>query len=346
MAGSRERLLYERRPDCEYDHEFRRRYEQYDSETNRYRQERRQDLHDRPRRKNGYVYEDIYSDFDEAQGRLSLFRPIRPEYLNLPTNYDVKYNSLPRNYYNYDERNTRRYKKDHYDFRIDHQRRTQETYDHYRKHVSARPREINPAKKLSNTTKVSLDPTQNPMSLTKIHLNPSKTITTNPSKNSLNLPKNSLNLPKNSLNLPKNPNGTPKNVAVCKPHRISDRSARYWTSDPPERSRSRPKKAEEPKKNVKFSEVSGCNRKMVVNDPIFGRKIVPVRELEVSLDQMIQNGYFERHNIPISRPIDEVAKEEIKSVQTDSAVPNGKCLSGNGKENQPPRQTRHLPQVS
>lgn len=338
MAGSREKLLYERRPDCEYEYEFKRRYEQYDSETNRYRQERRRDLHDRPRRKNGYVFEDIYSDFDEAQGRLSLFRPIRPEYLNLPTNYDVKYNSLPRNYYNYEERNTRKYKKDHYDFRIDHQRRSQDTYDRYRKHVSVRPREINPVKILSNPTKVCLNPNENPVNLTKIPSIPSKTVT-NPSKNSLNLPKN-------SLNLPKNPNGTPKNVAVCKPHRISDRSARYWTTDPPERSRSRPRKAEEPKKNVKFSEVSGCNRKMVVDDPIFGRKIVPVRELEVSLDQMIQNGYFEKHNIPISRPIDEVAKEEIKSVQTGSGVPNGKCLSGNGKENQPPRKTRHLPQVS
>uniref|UniRef100_A0A2A4JIX3 Major facilitator superfamily (MFS) profile domain-containing protein n=1 Tax=Heliothis virescens TaxID=7102 RepID=A0A2A4JIX3_HELVI len=307
MAGSRERLLYERRPD----YEFRRRYEPYDREshrdTNRYRQERRRDLHDRPRRKNGYVYEDIYSDFDEAQGRLSLFRPIRPEYLNLPTTYDIKYNSLPRNYYNYEDRNNRRYKKDHYDFRIENERRTRESYESYRKAVETRPKDTIPN-------------TKTPTVLT----------TTSSSKNILNAPTNS------SLK-------QPKNVAICKPHRISSKSAQYWTTDSPERGRARPKKPEEPKKNVKFSEVSGCNRKMVVDDPICGRKLVPVRELEVSLDQMIQNGYFEKHNIPISKPVEGGMKEEIKAAA--SAVPNGKCLSGGGKENLPPRKTRHLPQV-
>ncbi|XP_063897372.1 facilitated trehalose transporter Tret1 [Helicoverpa armigera] len=311
MAGSRERLLYERRPDYEYEYEFRRRYEPYDREshrdTNRYRQERRRDLHDRPRRKNGYVYEDIYSDFDEAQGRLSLFRPIRPEYLNLPTTYDIKYNSLPRNYYNYEDRNNRRYKKDHYDFRIENERRTRESYESYRKAVETRPKDTIPN-------------TKNPIVLT----------TSNSNKNTLNAPTNS------SLK-------QPKNVAICKPHRISSKSAQYWTTDSPERGRPRPKKPEEPKKNVKFSEVSGCNRKMVVDDPICGRKLVPVRELEVSLDQMIQNGYFEKHNIPISKPVEGGMKEEIKAA--GSAVPNGKCLSGSGKENLPPRKTRHLPQV-
>lgn len=310
MAGSRERLLYERRPDYEYEYEFRRRYEPYDRETNRYRQERRRDVHDRPRRKNGYVYEDIYSDFDEAQGRLSLFRPIRPEYLNLPTTYDIKYNSLPRNYYNYEDRNNRRYKKDHYDFRIENERRTRESYESYRKAIETRPKETNPKK--------PLQPTIN--------------LTSNSTKTNLNAPTNS------SLK-------QPKNVAVCKPHRISDKSARYWTTDPPERGRARPKKPEEAKKNVKFSEVSGCNRKMVVDDPICGRKLVPVRELEVSLDQMIQNGYFEKHNIPISRPVGGDVKEEIKGAAGNS-MPNGKCLSGaGGKEHQAPRKIRHLPQV-
>lgn len=317
MAGSRERLLYERRPDYEYEYEFRRRYEPYDREThrdsNRYRQERRRDLHERPRRKNGYVYEDIYSDFDEAQGRLSLFRPIRPEYLNLPTTYDIKYNSLPRNYYKYEDRDNRRYKKDHYDFRIENERRTRESYESYRKAVESRPKETN----------------SNVKNLTKPTIN----LTNNSTRNTLNAPLNS------SLK-------QPKNVAVCKPHRISDKSARYWTTDPPERGRNRPKKCEEPKKNVKFSEVSGCNRKMVVDDPICGRKLVPVRELEVSLDQMIQNGYFEKHNIPISRPVGGALKEEIKGT-AGSSVPNGKCLSGtSGKEHQATRKTRHLPQVS
>ncbi|KAJ0171966.1 hypothetical protein K1T71_012729 [Dendrolimus kikuchii] len=229
---------------------------------------------ERPRRKNGYVYEDIYSDFDEAQGRLFLFRPIRPEYLNLPTAYDIKYNSLPRNYYNYENP---RYKKDYYDFRIDNER--SKDYD-YRK------------------------PENKPKALPERNLDE-----------------------KNSK----------KNVAVCKPLRF-EKNARYWTTDPtpPECSRSRPKKPEEPKKNVKFSEVSGCNRKIVIDDPIVGRKVVPVRELEVSLDQMIQNGYFEKHNIPICRPMGEEKGNE--------AVPNGKCLSG-GKEKLPARKTRHLPQV-
>lgn len=339
MAGSRERLLYERRPDYEYEYEFRRRYEAYDRETqretNRYRQERRRDLHDRPRRKNGYVYEDIYSDFDEAQGRLSLFRPIRPEYLNLTT-YDIKYNSLPRNYYNHEDRNNRRYKKDHYDFRIENERRTRESYEPYRKSINSRPRVMNstnPNSSKPNSTN------SHSMNRNSTHSHSTNQHSTIPNSTNLNL-KNSLNESRPSSNLK-----PPKNVAVCKPHRISDKNAQYWTSDPPERNRSRPKKSEEPKKNVKFSEVSGCNRKMVVDDPICGRKLVPVRELEVSLDQMIQNGYFEKHNIPISKPIGMGAKEEIKGAPGNS-VPNGKCLSGTGgKENQAPRKTRHLPQV-
>lgn len=274
MAGSRERLLYDRR--SEY-YEYSRRYDPYDRQG-RYRFETRTERPDRSRRKNGYVYEDIYSDFDEAQGRLSLFRPIRPEYLHLPSTYDVKYNSLPRNYYNYDNN---RYKKDYYDFRIDNER--------------APRRENN----RMETKKV----------VSEIR------------------------------------NSKAKNVAVCKPLRLSERSARYWTTDPPERNRARSKKPEEVKKNVKFSEVSGCSRKMIVDDPIVGRKVVPVRELEVSLDQMIQNGYFEKHNIPISRPTKAEAKEEIKSAAPEN-VPNGKCLSAAvGKPSQLPRRTRHLPQV-
>lgn len=261
MAGSRERLLYERRPDYEYEYDRRRRHEfgysRHEAsryERSRYDRRDRRSEYDRPKRKNGYVYEDIYSDFDEAQGRLSLFRPIRPEYLNLPTTYEAKYNSLPRNYYYYDERNSRRYKKDYYDFRIENERRPRESYE--RKSIV---RQIESERSERRP----------------ILSNPSKTV---------------------SL---KEPEKRQKNVAVCKPLRLSEKNARYWTTDPPEHRRV--KKPEEPKKNVKFSEVSGCNRKMVVDDPVCGRKVVPVRELEVSLDQMIQNGYFEKHNIPIAR---------------------------------------------
>lgn len=297
MAGSRERLLHERRSEYGYEYETRRKYNDwYENRDNRdtRRYDHRVERYERPRRKNGYVYEDIYSDFDEAQGRLSLFRPIRPEYLNLPTTYDIKYNSLPRNYYNYEDRNIRR-KKDYYDFRIEtDRRRPRETYEPYRKRsheMRQKEREVYERK------------------------------------------------PKPILNEVKNPNTT-KNVAVCKPLRLTDKNARYWTTEAPEKSRIRTKRSEEPKKNVKFSEVSGCNRKMVVDDPICGRKVVPVRELEVSLDQMIQNGYFEKHNIPISRPMEQIVKEE--------AMPNGKCLSGTGAEGKekPLRRTRHLPQVS
>ncbi|XP_059061337.1 facilitated trehalose transporter Tret1-like [Achroia grisella] len=292
MAGSRERLLYDKRPEFDQ-YDTRRRHDSWhDREIRRYGN--RSERYERPRRKNGYVYEDIYSDFDEAQGRLSLFRPIRPEYLNLPTSYDVKYNSLPRNYYNYDDRNGRRYKKDYYDFRIDDRRRPRESYEPYRKRTE-RPKEVSYERK----SKPSNAATENTI---------------------------------------------PKNVAVCKPLRLSDKNTRYWTTEAPER-KPRPKKTDETKKNVKFSEVSGCNRKMIVDDPICGKRVVPVRELEVSLDQMIQNGYFEKHNINISRAMERNSngKEEIAV----GGVPNGKCLSGTNeaKEKLPPRKTRHLPQV-
>ncbi|XP_026315938.1 facilitated trehalose transporter Tret1-like [Hyposmocoma kahamanoa] len=283
MAGSRERLLYERRPEYEYEYEPRRRYDYRERERDRdryvrYERRDRRNEYERPKRRNGYVYEDIYSDFDENQGKLSLFRPIRPEYLNLPTTYDSKYNSLPRNYYSYENRG-RKYKKDYYDFRIENERRSNNEFE------------------------------RRPM----------------------------LDAKNSSLNskLPKN---QPKNVAVCKPLRLTEKNARYWTTDFPEKPKT--KKTEEPKKNVKFSEVSGCNRKMVVDDPICGKKVVPVRELEVSLDQMIQNGYFEKHNIPISRPMERASKVTREEIQ----VPNGKCLSER-KERQPLRRTRHLPQV-
>ncbi|XP_063630328.1 facilitated trehalose transporter Tret1-like [Cydia splendana] len=273
MAGSREKLLYERNADYRYERRQEHRYEHYRTQ---------------PRRKNGYVYEDIYSDFDEAQGRLSLFRPIRPEYLNLPTAYD-KYNSLPR--YGYYEDRQQHRKKDYYDFRIEQERRRpRETYEPYRKRPERRLESI----EMSNEPKI--EPRHEPR------------------------PKMENRKPKIEMNA--------KNVAVCKPLRLTEKNARYWTTDPPEKPKKRP---DEVKKNVKFSEVSGCNRKMVIDDPVCGRKVVPVRELEVSLDQMIQNGYFEKHNIPISRPVKE-----------EEPVRNGKPP---GIEATPVRRTRHLPQV-
>lgn len=322
MAGSRERLLYERRPDYEYEHEPRRRYDCREREQDRdryvrYERRDRRIEYEKPKKRNGYVYEDIYSDFDENQGRLSLFRPIRPEYLNLPTTYDAKYNSLPRNYYSYENRG-RRYKKDYYDFRIENERRRRESFElerQERNNPDRRP--ITNNLKAEYNRKPIMEPTSNRNEFERRPMLDAK----NPISNS------------------KLPTNQPKNVAVCKPLRLTDKNARYWTTDFPEKPRT--KKTEEPKKNVKFSEVSGCNRKMVVDDPICGKKVVPVRELEVSLDQMIQNGYFEKHNIPISRPMERagnVAREEIQ-------VPNGKCLS-EGKERQPLRRTRHLPQVS
>lgn len=214
---------------------------------------------------------------------MSLFRPIRPEFLNLPTTYDIKYNSLPRNYYNYDrETERRRYKKDYYDFRIENESR-------YKNRVISLPKTYQSIK------------------------------TDRPDRSK------------------------PKNVAVCKPLRITEKTAKYWTTDPPEKRR---KKPDEAKKNVKFSEVSGCNRKMIIDDPIVGRKVVPVRELEVSLDQMIQNGYFEKHNIPI-RPMVKVGGEvRCEPVKTGKVAElNGKCLSER-KDVPMPRRTRHLPQVS
>ncbi|KAL0860669.1 hypothetical protein ABMA27_010014 [Loxostege sticticalis] len=300
MAGSRERLLHENRSNYDYEYEYRRRYDtryERNKPETRYRLER-DDAYERPRRKNGYVYEDIYSDFDEAQGRLSLFRPIRPEYLNLPTSYDVKYNSLPRNYYNYDDRSNRKQKKDYYDFRIESERRRmREVYEPYKRRapeVRRKEPEIYERKpKVTESIRTTA------------------------------------------------PSSKPKNVAVCKPLRLDEKNARYWTTDVPDRPR-RPKKPDEQKKNVKFSEVSGCNRKMIVDDPICGRKVVPVRELEVSLDQMIQNGYFEKHNIPISRSI---PLEQANAMKEEAPMPNGKCLSGEVKEKQPTRRSRHLPQV-
>ncbi|KAI8423869.1 hypothetical protein MSG28_012870 [Choristoneura fumiferana] len=272
MAGSREKLLYERR---EVDYRYERRYDRYQPRAQYNRGQN--DRSERPRRKNGFVYEDIYSDFDEAQGRLSLFRPIRPEYLNLPASYDAKYNSLPRSYNYYGDRQQHR-KKDYYDFRIEQERRRpRDNYEPYRKRTLEERR-----------YERRIEPRIEP----RIELK------------------------------------TTKNVAVCKPLRLTEKNARYWTTDLPEKPR---KRGDEVKKNVKFSEVSGCNRKMIVDDPVCGRKVVPVRELEVSLDQMIQNGYFEKHNIPISRPV----REEI------AEVPNGKCPG-----QAPPRRTRHLPQVS
>ncbi|CAK1589851.1 unnamed protein product [Parnassius mnemosyne] len=319
MAGSRERLLYERHSDYEQEYDRRTRYDteyvtgrtkpayyenRYTAQrfepdrseperaaNNRYKE--RFDRYERPRRKNGYVYEDIYSDYDEAQGRLSLFRPIRPEYLNLSTTYESKYSTLPRNYTYYEDR-TRRYKKDYYDFRIDERRRSRELYEPYKTHEVRR--------------KPTYDRKPDTVYAGR---------------------------PKPVIQLNRTERKTPKNVAVCKPLRLSEKNARYWTTEPPNSARTKPKK-DEPKKNVKFSEVSGCNRKMVVDDPVCGRKLVAVRELEVSLDQMIQNGYFEKHNIPILRP--EKTKPEIPAPE-----PNGKCLSVG--ETKTSRKSRHLPQV-
>lgn len=290
MAGSRERLLYDRHLDYGYEYERRGRHDFSRFETHRTEESRvqpdRYNQVGRPRRKNGYVYEDIYSDFDEAQGRLSLFRPIRPEYLNLQSTYDNKYNSLPRSHYYNDDR-SRRYKKDYYDFRIeDERRRPRESYDIYKHNrIETNRNEIRLKDRRANS-------------------NDSRVV-----------------------------REKPKNVAVCKPLRLTERNAKYWTTDPPEKDR-KPKR-DETKKIVKFSEVSG-SRKMVIDDPVCGRKVVAVRELEVSLDQMIQNGYFEKHNIPIKLP---EKKDEAKV-----SVPNGKCVTGN--ETPAPRKSRHLPQVS
>ncbi|XP_045454879.1 facilitated trehalose transporter Tret1-like [Melitaea cinxia] len=289
MAGSRERLIYDRHLDYGYEYERRRRHDFSRFETHRTEDTRvqpdRYNQVGRPRRKNGYVYEDIYSDFDEAQGRLSLFRPIRPEYLNLQSTYDNKYNSLPRSHYYNDDR-SRRYKKDYYDFRIeDERRRPRESYDIYKQNrIETNRNEIRLKDRRANS-------------------NDSRIV-----------------------------REKPKNVAVCKPLRLTERNAKYWTTDPPEIDR-KPKR-DETKKIVKFSEVSG-SRKMVIDDPVCGRKVVAVRELEVSLDQMIQNGYFEKHNIPIQLP---EKKDDAKV-----SVPNGKCVTGS--ETQAPRKSRHLPQV-
>ncbi|KAJ2945013.1 hypothetical protein O0L34_g1909 [Tuta absoluta] len=303
MAGSRERLLYDRRTDYEYEPRRQNHQPRYDRIERRYDRRDRRSEYERPKRKNGYVYEDIYSDFDEAQGRLSLFRPIRPEYLNLPATYEAKYNSLPRNYstnYYYEER-SRRYKKDYYDFRIESQRR-RESYE----------RTPDVRRKLNDYERRPIIDSKLP-----------------------------------------NTNSKPKNVAVCKPLRISEKNAKYWTTDDVPKEK-RQRKPEETKKIVKFSEVSNCNRKMIVDDPIVGKKVVPVRELEVSLDQMIQNGYFEKHNIPIGRVITvdqsgkarngNINEEVIQKAQ--QPVPNGKCLSLETPRERPTlRRTRHLPQL-
>ncbi|CAG9568745.1 unnamed protein product [Danaus chrysippus] len=278
MAGSSERLLYDRHVEFEVEYERRRRQEtRFEQRSHTSRAPER--YQERPRRKNGYVFEDIYSDFDEAQGRLSLFRPIRPEYLNLQTTYDNKYNSLPRTYYN-DER--RRYKKDYYDFRID-EKAPKQSYEKFQldERIERKRNEIR-VERRANSNESRVD-------------------------------------------------RKPKNIAVCKPLQLPERNARYWTTDPPGKDK-KPKR-DENKKIVKFSEVSGC-RKMVIDDPVCGRKVVAVRELEVSLDQMIQNGYFERHNIPIRLP---EKKEEI------NALPNGKCVSDT--QTRKSRHSRHLPQV-
>ncbi|CAG9792549.1 unnamed protein product [Diatraea saccharalis] len=330
MAGSRERLLHDNRPIFNSDYEQRRRYDtRYDrskTERDRCRYER-DEAYERPRRKNGYVYEDIYSDFDEAQGRLSLFRPIRPEYLNLQTSYNVKYNSLPRNYYNYEERNdrnTRKYKKDYYDFRLENDKqRSREFYEPYKRRTAEMKRkEVQAYERRTKADEHKPNIDQN------MRIGECRPISSNYNFQNGNQTRNSKS----------------KNVAVCKPLRLSEKNARYWTSEAPERARQRPKRPDEHKKNVKFSEVSGCNRKMIVDDPICGRKVVPVRELEVSLDQMIQNGYFEKHNIPISKPLQRAMAAEDIPV---GVVANGKCLTGtaNIAQKPAPRKARHLPQV-
>lgn len=285
MAGSRERLLYSERRERSYATYEPKRPTTHDRYSRKYNSiDRPIDGYTHiPKRKNGYVFEDIYSDFEEAQGRLSLFRPIRPEYLNLPTSYDTKYNSLPRNYYHYDERD-RKYKKDYYDFRIENDRRRpriERTYEPYRRQYE-----------LTTTTR-------------RVEIDNRRRV-------------------------------EPKNVAVCKPMRVTEKQ-RYWTTEPPKK----PKKTEsEPKKNVKFSEVSGCNRKTVIDDPITGRKVVPVRELEVSLDQMIQNGYFEKHNIPIN-PVVTRVEQGVKRGGEQAAGSGGV-----GGELPLRRPRNHLPQVS
>ncbi|XP_037967227.2 facilitated trehalose transporter Tret1 [Plutella xylostella] len=307
MEGSRERLLYTERN---------RNYETYD--TRRYRPQRyettrhdsrnsRQEERYKPRRKNGYVYEDIYSDFDEAQGRLSLFRPIRPEYLNLPSSIETKYNSLPRNYQHYEDRNNRRYKKDYYDFRIETERRRPRTernsYEPYKRQPELRRNSNAEAEAYKRTRPEA------------------------------------------------------KNVAVCKPIRVPEKPAKYWTTEPPKSAQKQKRLDSEPKKNVKFSEVSGFNRKTIVDDPIVGRKVVPVRELEVSLDQMIQNGYFDKLNIPITKPNvpdkQDIVKEENFNVygnmvngKGNAPMPNGKCVTERTVEaTVMSRRPRHLPQV-
>lgn len=278
MEGSREKLLYTRQHDRNYDtYDTRSRYDSVRHErpprlTSQRTVDHREDY--RPRR-NGYVTDDIYSDYDVNQGRLSLFRPIRPEYLNLPSTHEPKYNSLPRSYYS-DERYKHRYKKDYYDFRIEteHMRAERNSYESQRRQRAER--------------------------------------------------------------LPLR-----KNVAVCKPIRLPQKLAQYWSTDDP-RAVQKPRKPDhEPKKNVKFSEVSGC-RETIVDDPVNGRTIVPVRELEVSLDQMIQNGYFEKHNIPITRPL---VKAGMTSGENGRSMLNGKCVSEETRAKQVPRRSQHLPQV-
>lgn len=306
MAGSRERLVYadERRMRYQPPNQPRYTHTRYEEQ---------------PRRKNGYIYEDLYSDtaFDENQGRLSLFRPIRPEYLHLPTSYD-KYMTLPRTYqYQQDYRQSNRYKKDYYDFRIERDRRysiqTERRNGSYDYCTNSRKR------------REENKPYHDPRSLQKIQDQRNKRT----------------------------------NLTICKQLRLANtEKPRYWTSEPPRKDH---KKPDSEKKYVKFSEVSGCSRKTVIDDPVCGRKVVPVRELEVSLDQMIQNGYFEKHNIPIGRPIVEklgkvVGSKEVGITTSGSraepimpVVPNGKCLSGTGtiqKQTPQPRKPRHLPQVS
>ncbi|GBP32289.1 hypothetical protein EVAR_86121_1 [Eumeta japonica] len=273
MAGSRERLLYA---------DERARY------APRYTSGHASGYERPLRRKNGYVYEDVYSDaaYDDAQRGLSLFRPIRPEYLHLPAAHD-KYASPPARYDDY----PRRYRRDYYDFRIERRERRQ---------------------------KIELNEINYQSRRTAQH----------------------------------RPDG---DLPVCRELRLArtERPARYWTTDsaePPGRRRPRPGAVT--KKNVKFSEVSGCNRKTVIVDPVCGRRLVPVRELEVSLDQMIQNGYFEKLNIPVNMANLKITENGAKIVKNESEsseqVPNGKCLSGQATEQAsdtpPQRHTRYTPQ--